>query len=177
MRTNRCVVHRAEKPEFVWWPLPMPRGFCTRSATEHSNGIPHEHSCAAQRCRSPFRRSGKTLAVLARVLVALVSCVEPASSPSGVTGADRGELSDLCLAVQSRFSKLQLRQPPHPKALITHIAAGTFPIPWETSGVGFVQQSSKSPQSLSIWSHTSFQRPTRLKGQRSILRRCVLPTS
>ena len=24
-----CVVHRAEKPEFVWWPLPMPPPFCT----------------------------------------------------------------------------------------------------------------------------------------------------
>ena len=29
-----------------------------------------------------------------------------------------------------------------------------FPIPWGTSGVGFVQQSSKSPQSSSICNHT-----------------------
>jgi hypothetical protein len=32
LRINRCVVHRAEKPEFVWWPLPMPPLFCTLSA-------------------------------------------------------------------------------------------------------------------------------------------------
>ena len=28
-RTARCVVPCAEKPEFVWWPLPMPPAFCT----------------------------------------------------------------------------------------------------------------------------------------------------
>src|ERR1700692_4217448 len=29
LRTNRCVVRCAEKPEFVWWPLPIPPAFCT----------------------------------------------------------------------------------------------------------------------------------------------------
>src|ERR1700693_5315668 len=29
LRKNRRVVRCAEKPEFVWWPLPMPPAFCT----------------------------------------------------------------------------------------------------------------------------------------------------
>src|ERR1700758_773622 len=44
LRTNRRVVHCAEKPEFVWWPLPMPPAFCTESAPDQCRSIPHENS-------------------------------------------------------------------------------------------------------------------------------------
>src|SRR6202140_4175093 len=38
------VVRCAEKPEFVWWPLPMPPAFCTGSASDQCRSIPHENS-------------------------------------------------------------------------------------------------------------------------------------
>src|SRR5258705_14024571 len=45
----QCVVHRAEKPESVWWPLSMPPTFCTSLASDQCQAIPHESSHATPR--------------------------------------------------------------------------------------------------------------------------------
>jgi hypothetical protein len=42
--TNRCVVRCAEKPEFVWWLLPIPPAFYTWSVPGQCHTIPHERS-------------------------------------------------------------------------------------------------------------------------------------
>src|ERR1700760_3871620 len=61
------VVHCAEKPEFVWWPLPMPPAFCTGSAPDQCHAIPHEHSPRIPKTELDSCVSSKTLSGYARL--------------------------------------------------------------------------------------------------------------
>src|SRR5271169_4359209 len=103
------VVRCAEKPEFVWWPLPMPPAFCTQSASDQCHAIPHEHSpdtpnTALDAC-VPAKPSLDTLGLLP-----LSSC--PLRRPAlAIRAYWRGAITALNLLapVQSCFSKLRAR--------------------------------------------------------------------
>ena len=135
----------------------MPPAFCTLSAPDQCHAVPHEHSSGTHQHRNRFMRFAKSLWMRSASRCCLRVVREACLPPSGVTCRAQLQLSVFWHRFNPASGKPLLRQHTHPKSLIALLCTpslGTFPIPLGTSGVGFVQQSSKSPQSSSICNHT-----------------------
>jgi len=106
LRTNPSVVRCAEKPEFVWWPLPMPPAFCTLSQQDSRHPIPHEHSFGTQTApQSLHTFLQNSIWMRSRCAAVFVSSAKLASRHPGTITA-----LDLLAPAQSCSIKLLLRQ-------------------------------------------------------------------
>src|ERR1700758_2594375 len=132
LRTNRRVVHCAEKPEFVWWPLPMPPAFCTSSAPDQCHAIPHEHSSgthSAPQSIHAFRQN--SLSMRSGSAAVFVSSAKPGSRHPRLLArhnySSRSFGTSSILLLEAAAMAIYASEIP-PCRRLHPIAHGTFPI-------------------------------------------------